>query len=298
MQWTNWFLTYPRWSNEASTFEDIKKALDEAVAAKNRAITQAIIAKEHHGDGGLHYHIYFKVDKKFRWNAEKEVRLFDIEENHPKVDVDIRSVDAVIKYCQKEGEYKTWNIDLKARAQKRKATNLEMFQRNPLEMAEEGSISPAQYLQIVKAQAHYKLHREGALTTENTRGTWIWGMAGIGKSHKARLESGVDAEEVYIKAQNKWWDGYTGQKVVVLDDLDTDCLCHYLKIWADKWACSGEVKGGTVPLRHEKFIVTSNYPVEHFCKQKDGMVDQDLLEALNRRFKVIHLQQMEQWDRT
>lgn len=38
-------------------------------------------------------------------------------------------------------------------------------------------------------------------------------------------------------------------------------LGHYLKIWADKWACTGEVKGGTVPLCHHRFVVTSNYTI-------------------------------------
>lgn len=45
-----------------------------------------------------------------------------------------------------------------------------------------------------------------------------------------------------------------------MDDLDFeggDKLGHYLKIWADKWACTGETKGGTIPLNHHRFIVTS-----------------------------------------
>lgn len=47
----------------------------------------------------------------------------------------------------------------------------------------------------------------------------------------------------------------------MLEDLDDACLGHYLKIWADKWECTGEVKGDTIPLLHEKFVITSNFTI-------------------------------------
>lgn len=43
-----------------------------------------------------------------------------------------------------------------------------------------------------------------------------------------------------------------------MDDLDETYLGHYLKIWADRYKCSGEVKGAILPLAHKVFIVTSN----------------------------------------
>jgi len=47
-------------------------------------------------------------------------------------------------------------------------------------------------------------------------------------------------------------------------------LGHYLKIWADKYSCSGEVKGSTVPLLHKYFIITSNYSIDHLWSDKEG----------------------------
>ena len=67
---------------------------------------------------------------------------------------------------------------------------------------------------------------------------------------------------------------------MILDDLDSDCLGHYLKIWSDKWACTGEIKGGTVPLMYESFTITSNFSIEELFANADS----NLVKALKRRF--------------
>ncbi len=113
------------------------------------------------------------------------------------------------------------------------------------------------------------------------RGIWLWGASGAGKSHDARHKY---AEGTYfLKSQTKWWDGYNDQKTVILDDLDNDCLGHYLKIWMDHYACTGEVKGGTIPLQHHRLIITSNRPIEEIFKDKP-----DMIEPIRRRCQVHH----------
>jgi hypothetical protein len=72
--------------------------------------------------------------------------------------------------------------------------------------------------------------------------------------------------------------------VVILDDLDSDCLAHYLKIWADKWGATGEIKGGTVALNYDTFIVTSNFSIETLHKK----LAPETIAAITRRFKVTH----------
>ncbi|KAG9391898.1 Geminivirus Rep catalytic domain [Carpediemonas membranifera] len=291
MQAKTWFLTYPRWNAESPVdFDTIIQELEKVLEREfSRSIEAYIIAREKHRDtepdsnNNLHFHVFLKLNKRMQWTAKTRPNAWDLWGNHPNVQT-CRSPEAVEKYCQKDGDFVAKGIDLHAKAKKRKAYNLDLFTRDPIELVKDGLVNPAQYLNCVKAQAHYKLHAEPQTHADDVRGVWIWGEPGVGKSHAARHEYG---ESLFIKAQNKWWDGYNGEKAVILDDLDTPVLNHYLKIWADRWSCSGEVKGSTVPLKHEKFIVTSNYPIEHFTEGDTAMN-----EALTRRFKVRHLQKL------
>lgn len=138
------------------------------------------------------------------------------------------------------------------------------------------------YVKYFKGIEHVKLMTTTPFTAENVRGTWIYGPPGVGKSHHVRTKY----PNVFIKQQNKWWDGYDQQTEILLDDFDRNgvCLGHYLKIWADKWAATGEFKGGTLNLLYNKFFITSNYSIDDLFYE-----DSVLCEAIKRRFNVIHL---------
>jgi hypothetical protein len=90
---------------------------------------------------------------------------------------------------------------------------------------------------------------------------------------------------------NKWWCGYNPcyHKLVILDDYPGlphgDALQHHLKLWADRYPITGEVKGSSVVVETGRwaFIITSNYPIEKcFSKEED-------IQALKRRFREIKM---------
>lgn len=116
---------------------------------------------------------------------------------------------------------------------------------------------------------------------------WIYGPSGCGKSSIVRLENSA----FYTKGMNKWWDGYQGEEVVVLDDFDPthgSFLSYFLKIWSDHYVFRAEVKGGSMQIRPKKFIITSQYTIEQCFRLKDGEPDQPTIDAITRRFKKRH----------
>jgi len=102
---------------------------------------------------------------------------------------------------------------------------------------------------------------------DSLRGVWIWGPSGCGKSRTAFQTW----PEGYRKLANKWWDGYQGQKAVVLEDIGKDhsCLGHHLKIWADRYPFIAETKGGAIAPEYEKFVVTSQYHITDIWEDKE-----------------------------
>lgn len=181
------------------------------------------------------------------------------------------------QYCKKDGNYIA-SIDIESAKNKKAKNNAALLAMNPKEAVDQGEITLLQLPQLIKAQGAYRLLEE-AKDQEDTRGIWIWGPPGVGKSHKVRTME----PSLYLKAQNKWWDGYAGQEAVLLDDLDKggQCLGHYMKIWTDKWAATGECKGSTIPLNYKRFYVTSNY-----CPAELWGEDRVLKDAIERRFKI------------
>ena len=71
-----------------------------------------------------------------------------------------------------------------------------------------------------------------------------------------------------------------------MDDIGPEhkVLGQQLKIWADRYGCILENKGGAMSSAYDKFVVTSQYSIEDIFGE-----DEKIVEALKRRFKVIHL---------
>lgn len=82
---------------------------------------------------------------------------------------------------------------------------------------------------------------------DHTRGVWIWGDSGLGKSRMARDRFAPDGI-FYRKLRNKWFDGYQGEPVIIMDDMSPkyEMLGDFLKDWADHYGIGGETKGGMV----------------------------------------------------
>lgn len=193
---------------------------------------------------------------------------------------------AARKYAEKGGVYIS-TFDLDAKAKKKAARNHELLTGDLKQMVDKGIIGLTQLAAIEKGRALYQ-SLTPPVDADGVRGVWVVGETGVGKSHFVRTQ--YAAKDLYLKGINKWWCGYTGQKAVLIDDLDfhgaTVEFGHYLKRWTDKWSDSVEIKGGRVNLHHEVVYVTSQYEIKELWP---GEQHERLRDALERRFTRIEL---------
>ncbi len=148
-------------------------------------------------------------------------------------------------------------------------------------------IPPKEYIRYHKAIREIYIENQKALdmppnTDLKEHFLWLWGSTGKGKSYTVRhhikeriqrlYEEPVD---IYLKTLNKWWDHYSGEKIVLLEEANPDACEHlatFFKTWFDEYAFVAEAKGAIAPkIRPEFMIVTSNYSIEEcFPKSQDS----------------------------
>lgn len=252
-----------------------------------KTIRGIVVAAELHKDGTNHLHAYVLLEKQF---VCKNAHYWDLGAHHGNYQK-ARDINAVVQYIKKDGNILeegdiSWAEKVDAKKEHRRALGKALIEGTTT-LAQAVQADPSLLFGLRHLKQDLNTYRQisgSSIETADVRGIWIYGKPGVGKSYKVRqLEP-----DLYIKPQSKWWDGYTGQKAVLLDDFDKGGhgLGHHMKIWSDRYAHDVEVKGDTAKTHYERFYVTSNYhPSEIFDAHDDPMMS----EAVIRRFKIIHM---------
>jgi len=108
----------------------------------------------------------------------------------------------------------------------------------------------------IKDIANFALRRQGK-TFRKVETIILWGDGGTGKTRWA-METYPDAFRVTQPDSQVWWDGYAGEKVILLDDFYGWIKWGQFLVLLDGYQLGINIKGSTTMACWDLVIITSN----------------------------------------
>lgn len=152
-------------------------------------------------------------------------------------------------------------------------------------------------LRYSKGFERYRVAKKDTSRNWQTKAICLYGPPGTGKSKTAydlaRSKYDEDFYPLSLEGDKVWWDGYSGQKCVIIEEFFGQMKISYLLKLLDRYPMLVQTKGGMTPLLAETIIFTSNVhpddwygkgPIDDMDPNHRSKIPQNVLDALKRRF--------------
>lgn len=212
------------------------------------------------------------------------VKKFDtLKKFNPRVRWETRrgTAQEASDYCKKDGNF----VEIGAISKQGTRTDLNivadavMEKKSIREIAMEHPATFIKYSKGITALFNSQfIHRTAAPYIE-----WRWGLAGVGKT---RYCVEAHSSSHYIKDGTMWWDGYTQQEAIIIDDFDGKWPFRDLLRLLDRYEYQGQVKGGYIPINSPYIYITCEFAPSHYWNSNE-------LSQIERRItKIIHVSEV------
>lgn len=189
------------------------------------------------------------------------------------------------EYCKKEGHFYEKG-EMKKQGERTDLVELaEQVRTGEVNMEQLREDNPMAYhtygrtLEKIEDDRMRKTKREWM-----TKGTWLYGPTGVGKSHRAYEMAEGKSTYVYTE-DGRWWDAYKGEEVVIIDDFRGSIPYNQLLKMIDKWEYKVPRRGREpmMFLAKEVIITSALHPKDVYKNLAAG----DNLNQLYRRVEIV-----------
>ena len=246
------------------------------------------------GTPHLQMYFIFKNDESLQGIIKKFTKWLDCPScfNWKKAD---KNVEECIKYCMKDQtEVSEYGLRPKGSGARSDLDAVIEIINDGGSLSDVVSACPAQF--ILYSGGIQKLLMFSVKPRDfKTEVYWVWGATGTGKSRWVFNQ--MDADSSYFKsASNKWWDGYTGQKDVMIDDfrpnkeMPFDMMLRLL----DRYPVTVEQKGATMHFVSQRIFITAPVTPRDLWSTCEWIGNEQLNQLERRVEHVIHFTSLQQ----
>lgn len=257
-----------------------------------------VTAKEHHADGDAHFHVFIHCHIPIHIK-KNQMRMFDIphkekgEDGNEHIEVkhcniqSCKSPKDAIRYVKKDGQFITKGVCPFTECITTKEKNDLFKSKSLVDLVENGDVSIFKIPQLAKAK---QILTDELLSNrkrlEKPKVSWFWGETGSGKTREAtRIGEELFGGDYWVSnPDGRWFDGYNGQKLAIIDDIRAaDWSFNLLLRVTDRYRFRVPIKGGFTEWCPEAIIITAPAkPEEVYVNHSTGEA-WDGIEQLQRR---------------
>lgn len=256
---------------------------EELTNLENIKYQYMIIGKEKGKEGTPHLQGYIEFDKRKSMKQLKKINNRIHWERRKGTQFQ------AISYCMKEKDFKEYG-EKKIQGKRNDLTKArELVKKKGMRALLDQDICPNN--QEIRVCEKYLTYCEET-RKEKPEVIWIYGRSGIGKT---RLAHELGGNDIYMKDESIWWDGYDRHETVIIDDFRGKHMNFtYLLKLLDRYEMRVQVKGGYRQILAKKIIITSiKAPELAYSFGMDEEPKEQLLRRIDKIYKENFFNQLE-----
>lgn len=287
----NWCITINNYKEEQYelAYEDytFKKGSSKSAKVWGSDVSYYVLGKERGERGTEHLQGYVQFKRPVAIGHLKNVFGDD---GHYEIQRS-KSNKSAADYCKKDGTFRESGVFTGSSNDSRSDKGTKGIKKKIYQELKAGTDFKSMldtYPEHVRYMSELQSFMPGRKNKE-ARIIYIWGDTSMGKTTNVIRALEYKGIPFYVKGSgNKWWDGYVGQPVAILNEFQS-CfsLSSFLQL-TDPYPPMLEVKGGHTPNHILLYIITTNHsPREQYPEVRDK--NSDKWDAYYRRVNTDQL---------